>query len=166
MQLFHEDLWRTLRSYDLKPYGDIFKHFDNIVSALAGFIKSGPLDKFSNNLMFVGVGLNIFISFYHNIIADNGKTKERRWTDFGVDVVYELHSTALTWGLGAWNPWLGIFAGYAADFLWESPILNDGRTPEQYVKDNPSIAALACLGPVTMGLVLGVKFLINLFKRK
>ena len=144
--------------------GTGFGYFENTFSMIAGIIdgarkikhldKLAGLDKVSNWLMGIGIGINVGLSIYNNLIDFNLTGAQKAGNIIG-DVAYIATSSALTWGIAALTamipvvgpfiaPIIGFGFGTAFDQFWQGEdilgidgfSLNPGgKSIDEWIKD-------------------------------
>ena len=129
----HSFIWPNL---DFLGTG--FGYIENSFSMIAGVIdgirnikhldKLAGLDKASNWLMGIGIGINVGLSIYNNLTNSNLSGSQKAGNIFG-DIVYIVASSAATWGVSALTamipvvgpflaPIVGFGFGTALDQFW------------------------------------------------
>jgi len=110
--------------------GTGFGYIENSFSMIAGAIdgvrkikhldKLAGLDKASNWLMDIGIGINVGLSLYNNLTNSNLSSAQKAGNIVG-DIVYIAASSAATWGvstLTAMIPVVDFGFGTALDQFW------------------------------------------------
>ena len=144
--------------------GTGFGYIENSFSMVAGVIdgvrkikhlnKLAGLDKASNWLMGIGIGINVGLSFYNNLTNSNLTGSQKAGNIVG-DIVYIAASSAATWGISALTamipvvgpfiaPIVGFEFGTAFDQFWHGEnifgidgfSLNPGgKSIDKWIKD-------------------------------
>ena len=135
--------------------------FSTFAGAVDGYRKIKKLDnipgleKASDILMWVGIGLNVVLSVYESFFVNKSQSRPQKWGNFIGDVAYIAASSATTYGVGYLvgiipyaGPFLAapvsIFVGTLLDQIWSGEevlwinganISVEGKSLEEWFKD-------------------------------
>ena len=142
-----------------------FSFIENAFSTFTGAVDSyrkiekldniPGLEKASNILMWIGIGLNVSLSAYESFLVNKSQSGPQKWGNFIGDVTYIAASSAITYGVGylvGMIPYAGpflavpvsIFVGTLLDQIWSGEevlwinganISVKGKSLEEWFKD-------------------------------
>lgn len=111
--------------------GTGFSYIENSFSMIAGVIASvrkikhldklAGLDKASNWLMGIGIGINVVLSLYNNLTNSNLSSAQKAGNIIG-DIVYIAASSAAIWGVSVLTAMIHVVGPFLA------PVVGFGTT--------------------------------------